>query len=155
VNTPKEEHRGLARQLKKRPPADLDSRIHTLHEEAFERIDCLACANCCKTTGPLLIEKDIERLSKRLRLKPAEFQSRYLRKDEEGDWVLQTLPCPFLGADNFCSVYDDRPKACREYPHTDRRRQAQILDLSLKNTVVCPAVASIFDRLLETLPAPR
>ncbi|MBI1316690.1 YkgJ family cysteine cluster protein [bacterium] len=155
MTPPKEEHRGLVRQLKKRPPSDLDARIHTLHHEAFEQIDCLSCANCCKTTGPLLIEKDIERLAKRLRLKPAEFQERYLRKDEEGDLVLQTLPCPFLGADNYCSVYHDRPKACREYPHTDRRRQAQILDLSLKNTVVCPAVAFIFDRLLETLPPPR
>ncbi|WP_332911960.1 YkgJ family cysteine cluster protein [Algoriphagus boritolerans] len=54
------------------------------------------------------------------------------------------LPCPFLGADNKCLVYEDRPKACREYPHTNRKNMLGILDLSLKNTLVCPAVSKIF-----------
>ncbi len=147
----REEHRKLAKQIKRRAPADLDDRIHRLHHEAFARIDCLECANCCKTTGPLWIDKDVERVSKRLKMKPIDFESRYLRRDEDGDLVLKQLPCVFLGADHRCSIYDDRPKACREYPHTDRRRQAQIVDISLKNTAICPAVSQIFDRLHEQL----
>ena len=74
----------------------------------------------------------------------SEFIDAYLFRDEEGDYVLRSSPCPFLGADNKCLVYEDRPKACREYPHTNRKNMLGILDLSLKNTLVCPAVLKIF-----------
>ncbi len=137
----------LIRQFKKKKPKDLDDRMHNLHEEAFQKIDCLECANCCKTTGPLFTDKDTERLAKHLRMKPSQFESTYLQIDEEGDRVLKSLPCPFLGSDNYCSVYEHRPKACIEYPHTDRRKQYQILNLTEKNAAVCPAVYDILKGL--------
>ena len=108
--------------LRKKPPKNLDYVMQELHGEAFSRIDCLACANCCKTTGPLFTNADIERLAKHFRMKPSVFMDTYLRVDEDGDHVLQQTPCTFLGADNYCSVYDVRPKACREYPHTNRKK---------------------------------
>ncbi len=117
----------LFKQLKAKPPRDLDAVVHDLHDQAFKKIDCLDCANCCKTTGPLWTDRDRERVAKHLGMKTAAFETQYLRVDEDQDWVLQTLPCPFLGADNYCSIYDVRPKACREYPHTDRVKQHQIL----------------------------
>lgn len=135
------------KRLKRQPPRDLDEVVHRLHEQVFAKTDCLSCANCCKTTGPLWTERDKERVAKRLRLKTADFESIYLRLDEDGDWVLKQLPCPFLEADNACSIYEDRPKACREYPHTDRVKQAQILDLTAKNALVCPAVNEIVARM--------
>lgn len=135
------------KRLKRQPPRDLDEVVHRLHEQVFAKTDCLSCANCCKTTGPLWTERDKERVAKRLRLKTADFESSYLRLDEDGDWVLKQLPCPFLEADNACSIYEDRPKACREYPHTDRVKQAQILDLTAKNALVCPAVSEIVARM--------
>jgi len=142
----------LIRQLKKKKPKDLGDRMHNLHEEAFRKIDCLECANCCKTTGPLFTDKDTERLAKHLRMKPSQFESTYLQIDEEGDRVLKSLPCPFLGSDNYCSVYEHRPKACREYPHTDRRKQYQILNLTEKNAAVCPAVYDILKGLESIQP---
>lgn len=135
------------KRLKRQPPRDLDHVVHELHEAVFAKTDCLTCANCCKTTGPLWTERDKERVAKRLRLKTADFEAGYLRLDEDGDWVLRQLPCPFLEADNACSIYEDRPKACREYPHTDRVKQAQILDLTAKNALVCPAVSEIVQRM--------
>ncbi len=135
------------KRLKRQPPRDLDEVVHRLHEQVFAKTACLNCANCCKTTGPLWNERDKERVAKRLRLKTADFESSYLRLDEDGDWVLKQLPCPFLEADNACSIYEDRPKACREYPHTDRVKQAQILDLTAKNALVCPAVSEIVARM--------
>ena len=63
--------------------------------------------------------------------------------DEEGDFVLHTAPCPFLAEDNLCRIYDDRPQACREYPHTNRKKMHQILDITFRNTLVCPAVLEI------------
>lgn len=140
------------KKLKARKPKQLDKIMGELHEEAFQEIDCLSCANCCKTTGPLLIPSDIKRISKRLRLKLTEFETQYLRVDEDGDKVLQQLPCPFLGADNYCSIYEDRPKACREFPHTNRAKFHQITKLTAKNVAVCPAVYSIVERLKSALP---
>lgn len=137
----------LFKGLKRQTPHDLDRVIHGLHKEVFAKTDCLNCANCCKTTGPLWSERDKERVAKHLRLKTGEFESAYLRLDEDGDWVLQQLPCPFLEADNACSIYEIRPKACREYPHTDRAKQAQILDLTAKNALICPAVGEIVARM--------
>jgi Fe-S-cluster containining protein len=146
------EFKQLTQKLKRKKPKDLDQKIHQIHDEAFSRIDCLECANCCKTTGPLFTERDIERLSKHLRMKAVDFEEQFLRTDEEGDKVLQSVPCPFLGADNYCSVYEHRPKACREYPHTDRRRQLQIIKLTEKNASVCPAVYDILDSLRKAYP---
>jgi len=135
--------------LKSKKPKDLDDRIHSLHDAAFKKIDCLKCANCCKTTSPIFRDVDIKRISKGLRLKEKELITTYLRMDEEGDYVLQKSPCAFLGSDNYCSIYEIRPLACREYPHTDRKNMHQILDLTLKNTEVCPAVADIVVKLVK------
>jgi len=121
--------------------------MHDAHAEAFSCIDCLECANCCTTTGPLLTDKDISRLAKHLRMKDAAFVDEYVRVDEDGDQVFKSMPCPFLGADNYCSVYEHRPKACREYPHTDRVKQHQLLKLHLKNTEICPAVEQVLAKV--------
>ena len=142
-----DENRKFLQGLKKKNPREVDNAFHDLHDEVFKEIDCLACANCCKTTSPIFYQTDIERLAKSLKMKPGDFIEKYLRIDEDKDYVVKTSPCPFLGADNYCSVYDDRPKACREYPHTDRKKMVQIMDLTHKNTLVCPAVFEIVERL--------
>lgn len=127
----------------------IDQKINNLHDSAFDEIDCLKCANCCRTTGPLLTSIDISRLSKRLKMTEKEVMNRYLRTDEEGDFVFKSMPCPFLGDDNYCSVYEDRPKACRTYPHTDQKGQMDIIHLTRKNARICPAVSKIFQHLAK------
>jgi uncharacterized protein len=139
----KTENEKALKKLNTKKLNDLDNVFHSLHNKAFERIDCLQCANCCKTTSPIFYDVDIARLSQHLRIKPAQFTSQYLHIDTDGDYVLNTSPCPFLGTDNYCSVYNARPKACREYPHTNRKNMYQITQLTYRNTMVCPAVASI------------
>jgi uncharacterized protein len=137
----------LFRKLKRIKPKDLDAQVHALHNEAFEKIDCLKCANCCKTTSPIFYQKDIERVAAALRMKPGDFIRTYLHMDEDGDFVLNSAPCPFLDSENYCTVYESRPAACREYPHTNRKRMHQVLDLAMKNTLVCPAVLEISEKL--------
>lgn len=144
-------HQKFLDQLKKKPPKQLDYIAQEVHDEVFEKVDCLACANCCKTTGPLFVEKDIERISKFLRMKAADFEAKFLRVDEDGDKVLQSVPCFFLDSDNKCSIYDVRPKACREFPHTDRKKIYQINHLTIKNTVICPAAFEFVERLQKKL----
>ena len=147
----KKENRKFFSKLKKRQPKDLDSLMVELHEDEFSRTDCLTCANCCKTTGPLFTQKDIERISKHFRMKPGEFIDAYLRLDEDNDFVLQSVPCPFLGEDNYCSIYEKRPKACREYPHTDRKDFHKISSITIRNTAVCPAAFNIVEKMKERL----
>jgi Fe-S-cluster containining protein len=143
----REENKKFLQGLKKKDPRKVDDVFHELHEQVFEEIDCLTCANCCKTTSPIFYQTDIERVAKSLRMKPGDFIEKYLRVDEDKDYVVKSSPCPFLNADNYCSVYDDRPKACREYPHTDRKKMVQITELTFKNTMVCPAVLEMVERL--------
>ena len=135
--------------LKKKKPKNLDKVIHQLHDEVFQEIDCLDCANCCKSISPTLYDKDIERLSRHFKMKSTQFIDEYLNIDEDGDYVFKQTPCPFLLPDNYCMAYESRPKACREYPHTDRKRFYQILNLTLKNTEVCPAVFDVVEKLKE------
>ena len=143
----RQEHAALVKRLTATDPRKLDERVHALHEAVFETISCLDCANCCRTLGPRITDTDVRRIAAALRIKPSVFVERYLRMDEEGDYIFQSMPCPFLGRDNYCSIYDDRPKACREYPHTDRRRVYQVMALALKNSSICPAVFEILERL--------
>jgi Fe-S-cluster containining protein len=133
---------------KNRKNKQLDSWFHQGHQEVFQTLDCLDCANCCKTTSPIFRDADIRRIAKHLRMKEAAFVEQYLRLDEDHDFVLQHSPCSFLGHDNHCSIYEHRPLACREYPHTDRKNMHQILKITEQNTQICPAVAKIIDRLM-------
>jgi len=125
----------------------MDLKVHSLHETISERTDCLTCANCCRALGPCITDKDVDRISKTLRMKSSEFINKYLKIDEDGDMIFQSMPCTFLGADNFCSIYEVRPKACREYPHTDRKRFYQIYNLSIKNASTCPIVFEVLEEL--------
>ena len=143
----KRENQAFFKTLARVDKKKLDAQMHAVHEEVFACTDCLQCANCCKTTGPLLTDKDIERLAKHERMRPADFTAAHLHLDGDGDYVFKTMPCMFLNDDNTCRVYDIRPKACREYPHTDRAKQYQILNLTRKNAEVCPAVFEMVERL--------
>jgi uncharacterized protein len=138
--------------LKKKTPKNLDYIMQDLHDNEFKKTNCLNCANCCKTTGPLFTTADVERIAKYLRLKPQQFITQYLRIDEDQDYVLQSLPCNFLDQDNTCFIYEVRPKACREFPHTDRKKFQQITDLTLKNIPICPAAYNIVEEMKKKLP---
>lgn len=130
---------------------DLDQLFHTQHEEVFSRIDCLECANCCKTTSPIFRDVDIDRIAKHLNIRPSSFTEKYLHIDEDNDWVLNQAPCPFLDSDNYCTIYDVRPKACREYPHTDRKNMSQVMSLTYRNTIICPAVAEMVENIKKEI----
>lgn len=145
------EHRKFLATLKKKAPKNLDKIVQEVHTEVFREIDCTKCANCCKVLGPLFTEADISRIAKHFRMRLPVFEDMYLRVDEDNDKVFKSMPCPFLGEDNLCSIYDIRPKACREFPHTDRKKIYQINHLTIQNTLICPAVYLFVERLQERL----
>lgn len=120
-----------------------------IHEEVFKRINCLDCANCCKSIPPMVNATDIRRISGHLKLTESAFTHKFLRCDEDGDTVINQSPCPFLEADNKCRIYEVRPKACREYPHTDNRQFIKNIRLHLQNSHYCPAVFHILEQLKQ------
>jgi uncharacterized protein len=122
---------------------EMDTFFHEEHEEVFNNLDCLSCANCCSTTSPIFRDVDIKRISKKLQLKPSKFIDEYLYLDNDDDYVLKSSPCPFLGEGNKCDIYSIRPQACAEYPHTNRKKMNQLLTITRLNTEVCPAVYRI------------
>lgn len=142
-------NKAFLNQLKRKKPKTLDEDFETAHDKVFEKLDCLTCANCCKTTSPIFREKDIQVLAKRFKIKVATFIEQYLFMDTDGFYALRSAPCPFLDDENYCTVYEDRPLACREYPHTNRKRMYQVLDLTYLNTLVCPATLKIVEQLRE------
>jgi Fe-S-cluster containining protein len=145
------ESKQFFKMLKRRTPKQLDYLVSDLHEKEFQKTDCLTCANCCKTTSPIFTHDDIKRISKHLKLKEIKFIEQYLDSDEDDFMVLKEMPCTFLDTDNSCFIYDVRPKACKEYPHTNRRKFIQLAELTVKNTEICPAAYNIVEALKENL----
>jgi uncharacterized protein len=125
--------------------------LPALHEAAFEKIDCLKCAACCKSYSPRFKTPDIKRISKHLKMKESVFIETYLRLDEEGDYVANQTPCPFLGSDNYCSIYDQRPSDCHRFPYTDEDVLLKRPQLTLKNSTFCPITFYVLERLQEEL----
>ena len=122
-----------------------------LHEEAFRKIDCLKCGNCCKNYSPRFKTPDIKRISKLLKMKESSFIETYLHLDEDGDYVANRKPCPFLGEDNYCSIYEHRPGDCIRFPYTDEDVIIKKPQLTLKNSSFCPIVYYVVEGLTEQL----
>ncbi len=118
-----------------------------LHEEAFEKIDCLKCANCCRNFSPRFKTPDIKRIAKHLKMKEGAFIETYLRLDEDGDYVTKSSPCPFLGDDNYCTIYDHRPSDCHRFPYTDEDVLLKRPSITLKNSTFCPIVYFVLEKL--------
>ena len=127
--------------------------LKSCHEEAFSDIDCLSCANCCKTSPPLVKTQDMKRIAQHLKISLKQFMRKYVLEDVNGEMSFAQVPCVFLGDDNKCTIYDIRPEACRRYPHTDERDYFMRTSLNVKNTLICPAAYSILlkmEKILDT-----
>ena len=125
------------------------NQLPDLHEEAFSKVDCLQCANCCKNYSPRFKTPDVKRISKHLKMRESEFIDQYLKVDEDGDFVAKTSPCPFLGEDNFCSIYDQRPSDCHRFPYTDEDVFFKRKELTLKNVSFCPIAYFVLEKLIS------
>jgi uncharacterized protein len=136
--------------LQKAEKNNVLKQLPDLHEEAFNKIDCLQCANCCKNYSPRFKTPDVKRISKHLKMRESVFIDKYLIVDEDGDFVAKSKPCPFLGADNYCSIYDQRPSDCHRFPYTDEDVFIKRQQLTLKNSTFCPITYYVLEKLIET-----
>ncbi len=148
----KKENRKFVQKLRQHKGRRLDRLAEEVHEEVFAKVDCLDCANCCTSIPPIVNRTDEARIAKHLGMKPAEFHTQYLTVDEDGDTVMNQSPCPFLQEDHKCLIYEFRPKACRQYPHTDGSQFSAELNLHAQNALYCPAVFHILEILKQRVP---
>jgi Fe-S-cluster containining protein len=133
-------------------PDRVDQLAREIHAEAFSKIECTRCAHCCKTMKPHLTEEDIDRIAGHFGLSKDAFVTKYLEPDpEDGGHRTNAAPCPFLGGDDRCTIYEVRPRACREFPHTDKEEFSSRTYLHSANTLSCPAVYFIVERMRKRL----
>jgi Fe-S-cluster containining protein len=131
--------------------AELDVVVQETTDAVWQQIDCTTCGNCCRTLQIVVDNKDIRRLAARLDISPQMFSRRYVQTSKDGSKYFASLPCPFLDSDNRCTVYEDRPQACREFPflHKDGFRHRTLS--MIENTAVCPIVFNVWQRLKQRL----
>jgi Fe-S-cluster containining protein len=147
-----EENYDFLRSLKMRSPKKVDRIALELHQEAFSIVDCTKCANCCRTLHPIVTDEDIARISAHLAMTDQDFISTYLERGKEGDrYRIKTSPCPFLGDDNRCKIYDVRPEKCRGYPFTDKPDFVFMTITHANNAVACPAVYYLVEQMKARL----
>ena len=142
-------HKVYKQYLQKANKNEVLNQLPGLHEAAFSKIDCLQCANCCKNYSPRFKTPDIKRISKHLKMRESDFIQSYLKVDEDGDFVLRSTPCPFLGEDNFCGIYEQRPSDCQRFPYTDEDVFFKRQQLTLKNSTFCPITYYVLEKLIE------
>ncbi|MBI1227569.1 MAG: YkgJ family cysteine cluster protein [Bacteroidetes bacterium] len=141
----------IIKRLKRKQGKQLDVLADEVHDDVFKKIDCLECAGCCTGIPPIVTRADVTRIAKDFGMRPADFQDKYLMVDEDGDTVMKTTPCPFLESDNKCLIYDIRPRACRQYPHTNYLDFSKNMRLHAPNANICPAVFHILREIERRL----
>jgi len=99
-----------------------DRILRRIAEDVEEQIDCTQCANCCKVATAKVSDRDVERLARYLRIKPARFLADYTMEGGEEEVILRRTEeqgCVFLDG-KTCTVYDARPETCQRFPHVVR-----------------------------------
>jgi Fe-S-cluster containining protein len=129
----------------------LDAVVHEMTDNIWKQIDCTACANCCRTLQIVVDKADIERLAAKLGVSTKQFTDRYVKREADGTLCFSSTPCSFLGEDNRCTVYEDRPKACRDFPYLHEEGFRQRTFAMIDNCAVCPIVFNVWQSLKRQL----
>jgi len=136
----------------KNPPRGLDKITASLEPEIWKEVDCLSCANCCKTMSPTYTKADIKRISKHFSQTPEEFTKQWLRKDRQGDFLNKTEPCQFLDlTDNKCSIYAIRPLDCSGFPHLPKKKMVEYMHVHKQNIEYCPATYKMVEKMQKLI----
>lgn len=139
--------------LEKDPPKGLDKLAEVVNRDVWKEIDCLGCANCCKTMSPTFTVKDVKRISAHLEMRPLEFREKYLyleKKDK--DWMNKVQPCQFLNlSNNMCSIYEVRPADCAGFPHLTKKKMVDYVHVHKQNVQYCPATFKMVEKMKALL----
>ncbi len=136
--------------LERNPPKNLDIIAEQVDKEVWKEVDCLSCANCCKSMTPTFTIKDIKRIASHFEISPKEFKEKWLEYDKkEGDWVNVSMPCQFLNMqNNMCSIYEVRPADCAGFPHLAKKKMKEYIHVHQQNVVFCPATFKMVEKMM-------
>lgn len=137
--------------IAKNPPKGLDNLAAKIDIEVWQEIDCLSCANCCKSMTPTFTKTDIKRISEHLEMSPKEFSEKWLEYEEDDkDWINKRQPCQFLSNEtNMCSIYEVRPSDCSGFPHLKKRKMPEYMHWHQQNISYCPATYKMVEKMRE------
>jgi Fe-S-cluster containining protein len=137
--------------LEKNPPQNLDTVAEIIDKEVWPEVNCLTCANCCKTMTPTFTVQDIKRISTHFKIKPKEFKEKWLAFDKKaGDWMNVKQPCQFLDLKtNMCSIYEVRPLDCAGFPHLTKKKMKDYLHVHQQNVEYCPATFKMVEKMMQ------
>ena len=139
--------------IEKNPPRGLDSLAASIDAEVWKEVDCLSCANCCKTMSPTFTTKDTKRIAAHFQITPKEFTAKWLEYDKkDGDWMNVNQPCQFLNlSNNMCSIYEVRPADCAGFPHLKKKKMVDYIHVHQQNISYCPATYKMVEKMMDRL----
>ncbi len=132
-------------------PNNIDNVAKEITNSVTAKIDCLSCANCCKTSPPLIVKSDVSRIAKHLAISKKQFMRKYVLEDVNGEMNFMNVPCSFLKEDNHCSIYEVRPEACKQYPHTDNKGFSRLKKLHARNVSRCPIAYEVVKQIKNSI----
>jgi uncharacterized protein len=145
--------KGFLTRLEKKIPRGLDKMVEQADKAVWKQVNCLDCANCCKTMSPTYTRQDILRICKHLGMTPRAFRQKWLYKDKSGDWLNISQPCQFLDLKtNMCGIYDQRPRDCAGFPHHTKKKMVEYMHVYKQNIEYCPATYKVVEMLKEAIP---
>lgn len=130
-------------------PKGLDKIAVQVDKEVWKEIDCLSCANCCKTMTPTFTPTDIKRISAHLNTTPKAFKEDWLKFDKKDkDWLNRLNPCQFLNLKtNKCNIYEVRPADCAGFPHLTKKKMVDYMHVHNQNVMYCPATYKMVEKM--------
>jgi uncharacterized protein len=147
--------RGLYNRKNKK---EINKWANELDKEAFKKIDCLECGNCCKTMTPTYLKSDIKRIAKHLNMSVSAYHEKYLTTEKGSkDIINKSIPCQFLQPDNKCGIYEIRPVDCSGFPHTHKKDPGFIGSYTVNRDFFwrCPIVYHVVDGIFEKVMADK
>ena len=138
--------------LEKKTPRGLDALAAVIEKEVWKEVDCVSCANCCKTMTPTYTPKDIKRIAAHLGMRVIAFKKKWLRKERGsgGDWINKNTPCQFLDLKtNMCGIYAVRPVDCSGFPHFSKKRMVDYMHVHKQNIEECPAAFKMVEKMID------
>jgi Fe-S-cluster containining protein len=150
IKNNKGRYRRFLSKLEKNPPRGLDKLTSRAEGEVWKEVECLSCANCCKTMTPTFTPADIRRISAHFNMTQDEFKKKWLRQERGGnrDWLNVKQPCQFLNLeDNKCSIYEIRPVDCAGFPHLPKKKMVDYIHIHKQNIEYCPATYKMVEKI--------
>jgi uncharacterized protein len=151
VSRNKRAFRSYLTRLENKPPRGLDKIPEVIAPQVWAEVDCLSCANCCKSMTPTFSTADIKRIAAHFDMSPAAFKEKWLFYEKrDKDWQNKKQPCQFLNLkDNKCSIYEIRPADCAGFPHLTRKKMTDYMHVHRQNIEYCPATYKMVEKMRQ------